>query len=200
MATIPNPAKSRTWDLGTSANGTFFDTEFNQLYANDNNLDGRVEALEGAAKYAKLSDTKAAGTDGGTATSGSFFQRTLNTEDVDSGSIVTLTSNRFTLQAGTYRIKAIVPACATDGHVAKLYNYTDSADVANCVGSAGYAEFNGFFVTTHSVIAGQFTIAGAKEFEILHRVNTTRATSGCGKAANLGVSEVYAVVEIWKVG
>lgn len=46
MATIPNPAKSRTWDLGTSANGTFFDTEFNQLYANDNDLDGRVQALE----------------------------------------------------------------------------------------------------------------------------------------------------------
>jgi len=32
---LPYPTKSRTWDLGTSANGTFFDTEFNQLYAND---------------------------------------------------------------------------------------------------------------------------------------------------------------------
>ena len=32
---LPFPTKSRTWDLGTSANGTFFDTEFNQLYAND---------------------------------------------------------------------------------------------------------------------------------------------------------------------
>lgn len=46
MSTIPNPSKSRTWDLGTSANGTFFDTEFNQLYANDNDLDARVQALE----------------------------------------------------------------------------------------------------------------------------------------------------------
>lgn len=46
MSTIPNPSKSRTWDLGTSANGTFFDTEFNQLYANDNDLDGRLETVE----------------------------------------------------------------------------------------------------------------------------------------------------------
>ena len=43
---LPYPAKSRTWDLGTSANGTFFDTEFNQLYANDNNLNTRVQAIE----------------------------------------------------------------------------------------------------------------------------------------------------------
>lgn len=35
---LPYPTKSRTWDLGTSANGTFFDTEFNQLYANDTYL------------------------------------------------------------------------------------------------------------------------------------------------------------------
>ncbi len=48
MSTIPNPAKSRTWDLGTSANGTFFDTEFNQLYANDNDLNTRAQALESA--------------------------------------------------------------------------------------------------------------------------------------------------------
>ncbi len=32
---LPYPAKSRTWDLGTAANGLFFDTEFDQLYAND---------------------------------------------------------------------------------------------------------------------------------------------------------------------
>lgn len=40
--TLPYPSKSRTWDLGTSANGTFFDTEFNQLYANDTALAAAV--------------------------------------------------------------------------------------------------------------------------------------------------------------
>lgn len=39
---LPYTTKSRTWDLGTSANGTFFDTEFNQLYANDNYLAARA--------------------------------------------------------------------------------------------------------------------------------------------------------------
>lgn len=37
---LPYPAKSRTWDLGTAANGLFFDTEFDQLYANDDYLLG----------------------------------------------------------------------------------------------------------------------------------------------------------------
>ncbi len=40
--TLPYPTKTRTWDLGTSANGTFFDTEFNQLYANDTALAAAV--------------------------------------------------------------------------------------------------------------------------------------------------------------
>lgn len=199
MATIPNPTKSRTWDLGTSANGTFFDTEFNQLYANDNNLDGRVESLEAnVASYAKISDVKAANTDGGTATSGSWQTRTINTEDTDPDSIVSINSNQFTLAAGTYRIRAIAPAFGVQRHKAKLYNVTDSADVL--FGTSEITLSGGSSVQTSSTVLGQFTIAGSKAFEIKHQVQSSLSSVGYGIASNVGVSEVYTIVEIWKVG
>ena len=35
---IPNPIKTRTWDLITPASGDFLDDEFDQIYENDNAL------------------------------------------------------------------------------------------------------------------------------------------------------------------
>ena len=49
---LPYPAKSRTWDLGTAANGLFFDTEFDQLYANDEYLLGGVTPAGTVIQYA----------------------------------------------------------------------------------------------------------------------------------------------------
>jgi len=54
---LPYPTKSRTWDLGTAANGLFFDTEYDQLYENDNDLDGRVETLEAGYAWTAFTPT-----------------------------------------------------------------------------------------------------------------------------------------------
>lgn len=151
-----------------------------------------VKASAATTSYAKISDTKASGTNGGTATSGSWEIRTLQTEDSDASGIVSISSNQFTLQAGTYRIRARAPAYATDSHRAKLYNVTDAADVllSDNAQSAGSA-------MTHAEISGLFTIAGAKVFEIRHKVTTTYATVGYGIASSLA-AEIYTVVELWK--
>jgi len=198
MATIPNPAKSRTWDLGTSANGTFFDTEFNQLYANDNNLDTRVQSLEAnpVVKYAKLSDVKASNTAAGGATTGSFITRTLNTEDIDADNIVSLASDQFTLGSGTYEIRASAPGYRVDRHKAVLYNVTDSANTI--IGTSENCS-NQDDVQTRSLVSGRFTISGTKVFEIRQRFQTGQATNGLGLENGFGVSEVYTVVELWKV-
>ena len=87
-----------------------------------------LESGQYGGDYIKLSDTKTAGTDGGTFTSGAWYTRTLNTEDVDTGNHCSLTSNQFTLDAGTYRIKARSAAYDVNAHIAKLYNITDAAD------------------------------------------------------------------------
>lgn len=152
-------------------------------------------ALVNIRKIAKLSDVKAAATDGGTFTSGSYATRDLNTEEDEFG-IVSLSANQFTLQAGTYRIFAKAPAYKVNSHKAKLRNVTDSSDVI--LGTSEAAETSGN-VQNSSIISGLLTLTAAKTFEIQHRCSNTQATSGYGLACNFGDSEVYTIVEIEKL-
>lgn len=156
-----------------------------------------VKASIPVYKYAKISDTKAANTNGGTFTASAWQTRTLNTEDSDADGIVSISSNQFTLQAGTYRIYASAPAYAVDRHKAKLRNISDGSD--QIIGTTEFVGTSGGQPQTRSIISGQFTIASAKTFEIQHYCTTTSATNGFGVAANVGVSEVYTIVELWKV-
>jgi hypothetical protein len=140
-----------------------------------------------------LQDQKSSGTDGGTFTSGDWQTRTLNTEVTDEiGS--TLSSDQFTLPAGTYWIEASAPATNVNAHKLALYNVSDTAYVlygVNC-GTNGAPE-----PTAH--LHGRFTIADTKTFELRHRCGTTRATDGFGLAASFSVIEIYADVRVWKV-
>lgn len=142
-----------------------------------------------------LKDIKAAGTDGGTFTSGAWRTRTLNTLE-NSKTWISLSSNQFTLQSGTYSIEASAPARSTDNHKAKLYDITNSADVI-----IGTAELAGISSTTNtkSFIVGTFTIASTTTYEIQHRANTTSSGDGFGDNANFGVSEVYTQVKLIKL-
>lgn len=146
-------------------------------------------------EYIKLSDVKVANTAGGTFTSGSWQTRTLNTEDSDTGGHCSLSSNQFTLDAGTYRIIASAPAYNVAAHKAKLYNVSDASD--EIIGSPEYIAIANVMST--SLVRGQFTIASSKTFEIQHRCGSTQATNGFGVQSNFGVSEIYTVVELWKV-
>lgn len=148
------------------------------------------------AQFLHIQDQKAANTQGGTATSGSFQTRTLNTAVTNTITGASLGSNQITLPAGTYYLEAECPAYAVLQHKAILYNVTDAANVL--IGTSGYAAStdNGH---DQSFVKGRFTIAGTKVLEIRHRVNTTNADDGFGIASNFGVNEVYTDVRIWKV-
>lgn len=198
MSTIPNPAKSRTWDLGTSANGTFFDTEFNQLYANDNDLDGRVEALEGINIFAQLSDTQAQNTAGATSTGGfTYDTRNLNTEDYDPSGIVAVNSNKFIPISGTYIISVRAAAYQLGYHRLKLRNVTQGTDVykgvSEYIGAANDAQ-------AWAVLTWKFTANGTDEYSIMHACNNAKA-NGYGLPVNeTSTSEKYLVIELQKVG
>ena len=150
------------------------------------------------ASYAIIADQKTAGTNGGGFTSGAWRVRDLNTELADADGIVSISSNKFTLQAGTYLVKASVPGYNVTRHMARLENDTDGTVVA--YGTSEYTKSTDY-VTTRSIVIARFTIAGAKAFEISHRCQDDKATDGFGVQSNSQFSvdnEQYTVVEIYK--
>ena len=145
--------------------------------------------------YAILGDVKSDDTDGGTFTSGAWRTRDLNTEIADADGIVSLSSNQFTLQAGSYLIEAQAPAYKTNRHMIKLYNVTASADIA--FGSSMYAN-SGYLGNNISTLSTRITISAARTFEIRHRAHTTATTYGFGLGADFGNNELFTVVKIFK--
>jgi len=148
-----------------------------------------------ATRTAYLKDVKASGTAGGTFTSGSYQTRVLNTIEGDS-SFVSLSSNQFTLQPGTYEIEASAPAYRVNGHKLKLRNITGSSDTI--IGGAAETDSSNF-VQTESRLVGTISISSTTTYEIQHRCGATFASSGFGRAAAYGDSEVYTIVKIKKV-
>ena len=156
-------------------------------------------------RIATLSDVKASGTAGGTATSGSYQTRTLNTLSDPSGIVTSLASNQFVLPAGEYYIEAEAPAAAVGQqvigkHKAKLRNITDGVD--SIIGTATAAQGNptsSVIISSTSNIKGNLVISSSKTFEVQHRVETTRAGDGFGTPSSFGDNEVYTIVKITKV-
>jgi hypothetical protein len=147
------------------------------------------------ASIAIICDQKAYDGEGGTLTSGAWRTRDLNTEISDADGIVSISSNRFTLGAGTYTVTWFAPHYRVDRVATRLYNYTDTA-----VTQYGSAHHTSVSVDTTDYGKAVFTITGSKVFEIQVRSSATHATYGLGIAANFDSAAVsiYTVVEILK--
>jgi hypothetical protein len=144
-----------------------------------------------------IEDQKSQNTAGGTATSGSWATRTLNTLVRNNGTLASLSSNQFTLPAGSYYISWSAPAYYCNYHQTRLQNITDTT-TAGVGTSAHSGNAVADTATTRSCGAAVVTLAASKAFEIQHQVTVTRATDGFGVAANF-TTEVYGRVEITKV-
>jgi hypothetical protein len=145
--------------------------------------------------YAIIGDQKSSDTAGGTFTTGSWQTRDLNTEISDADGIVSISSNQFTLAAGSYLVKASAPAHRVNNHQIRLQNITDSATTE--VGSSEWSHYS-YATTTRSFVSARFTISGSKVFEIQHRCSTTYSTIGYGRTSDFGAIELYTLVEIYK--
>ena len=148
------------------------------------------------ASYAIIADVKANATNGGTFTAGAWQTRDLNTEISDADGIVSISSNQFTLAAGSYLIKARCPAFNTNVHQSRLYNVSDTN--VEQVGSAAFVNGSSGHVVTDSVCLARVTISGSKTFEIQHYAAVTSATYGFGVSGASGNSMIYTTVEIYK--
>lgn len=149
------------------------------------------------SSYARICDKKAYNANGGSFTSGAWRTRDLNHELWDPDGIVSISSNQFTLQAGTYYVTWDAPAFYVARHSSQLYNATDSSSVQ--ISQVGYASQHLQDASHHdSHGAARFTISGAKAFEIQHR-STGSYTAGFGVGSNIsGVDSIFTTVDIWK--
>jgi len=148
-----------------------------------------------------LKDIKPAGTAGGTFSGGAWQTRVLNTiENAMSYSWISLASNQFTLQPGTYEIEASAPAQGVNQHQAKIRNITDGTDAI--IGTSEYTtNANTGYVPTRSLVHGSITITSAKVFELQHRANSSYSANGFGEPSGMvtGLSEVYSIIKIRKL-
>jgi len=145
-----------------------------------------------------MEETQANNVQGGTFTGGAWRTRVLNTTVINEITGASLSSNQFTLPAGTYEFEASAPAYFVENHKARLWNLTTSTEQS--LGTTEYSGASGNGCTTRSFIRSKFTLAVPTTLEIQHTASGTRATDGFGKSANLqGTTEKYTTVYIRKI-
>ena len=147
------------------------------------------------SSYAIIADTKSAGTHGGQPPNTSDFnKRDLNTEIADPDGIVSISSNSFVLQAGSYYIHAMPVGYRMNKHQAMIYNETDSSVVQYGI-SRNSDDYNAGQGTAD--VYARVTIGSQKTFGIYHRCSNTDG-EGYGLANSFGTPQTYTIVEIFK--
>jgi hypothetical protein len=147
--------------------------------------------------YAILAHVEPDGTDGGSSVQDTWTTRTINTEVADPDGIVTLSSNQFTLGAGSYLIEWACVAQATSVATSRLYDSTNTAAIQNSL-----------VLQTSTTYAGSATSAGSARvsptgstaYEIQMNTNNSNASDGFGldNPATGAGDEVYLFVKIYK--
>ena len=148
---------------------------------------------------AMIADESTTSSNGGTANAfGSYIVRNLDTEIYDPDSIVSLSSNQFTLGAGTYLLNFSAPAYKVNRHQAHIYDVTGSA-----VLQEGTNEFNGDGNNVQTSSTGSFihTITSNNVYELRHYVETTRSSNGLGVSSlsSTNRTSLYNYVVIYKL-
>lgn len=138
-----------------------------------------------------VQDQKANGTNGGTATAGSWFKRTLNTIVSDQNGICTLSSSVISLPQGVYRVVASAPAYLAGRHQIRLKETTAGDEYY------GQNAFAAAAVMTSATLDTVIWNATGYLWELQHRVQLTEATDGQGIACSFGNVEVYATAHFY---
>ena len=152
--------------------------------------------------YAVVCDKKAPNAQGGTSQTGGFYQRDLNHELIDPDNIVSLSSNHFVLQAGTYTIKWSCPFYKSGRGATELVTVANSGSggatriAIGAVAWSGVPDSNNY---PHGNSRGwhRVTISSETYFAIRYRCDSSTNTYGLGVEAT-HTDSIYTVVEIYK--
>lgn len=147
------------------------------------------------SSFTLLRDEQSSSVSGGSFTSGAWRTRTLNTFYGDPEGDISLNSNQFTLQPGTYVIVAEAVAAEVNNHRLRLQNIT--ANTTAAIGLNCYASAADLAQTTASVWA-RLTLTQPTTFELQHLCQTSKSSTGFGRGTGMGI-EVYAQVALWRL-
>ena len=205
FSTTADGSSSPTERLRISSDGSFglsganYGTSGQVLTSNGSSAAPTWQNSGGAlfTSYAIIADQKAQGTDGGTFTAAGWRIRDLNTELYDPDGIVSISSNEFTLDAGTYFIEWAAPGFRCNSHMSRLYDVTGDAVVQ--IGQNAFTDTSADGDQTNAFGWARVTITASNAYRIEHYAITGGTTRGFGNASNIDV-ETYTVVKIFKEG
>jgi len=145
------------------------------------------------SSYAIITNELSAGTQGGASTANSWETYALNTELADPDSIVSISSNKFTLAAGSYLIKWHCKMLNGERSSSRLYDVTNTA-----VRQYSMTQY-GWYTSTLTPGFARVTPSGSTEYRLEYYCDDAQATYGLGMDApdDQGVT-INAVVEIYK--
>ena len=153
--------------------------------------------------YAVVCDKKASNVQGGTPQTGGFYPRDLNHELIDPDNIVSLSSNHFILQAGTYTIKWNCPFYESGRGATELVTVANSGSggaTRIAIGAVAWSGVSGGtpnYSQDRSVGWHRVTISSETYFQIRYRCSDSQAVYGLGVEAEY-TDSIYTVVEIFK--
>ena len=146
--------------------------------------------------YAIIAEVRSGTSDAGTLTANTWMTRAINTEIADPDGIVSISSNQFTLQAGTYLIEWSAPAWRCDRHTTRLYDVTNSAARGNA--TLEFSQDSGSYTQSSSRGFARVTISGATVYKLETKGNVTKSGDGLGIDPNNLASCIYAMAKIYK--
>ena len=150
----------------------------------------------GASPYAHLQQVLPSGTNGGSSAATTWTTCPLNTITADVGSLIgSLTSNQFTLAAGTYTVRAAQALANSTQNKLRIRNITDGVTLT--LGMTLYSAAAGAIPPI--ILDGEFTLAATKTVALQYYVTAGVATFGLGLSVSSGENEVYADVVITKI-
>jgi hypothetical protein len=145
-------------------------------------------------KVAVYQEQVAAGTNGGTATSGSWFKRNTTWVEVFDTIGMSQAAGVFAMPAGTFILLGMVPGFACGGFQSRIRNTSDGTTPI----TGGVVSPSTGGISSWSPCFGAVTLAAPKNFELQMQVTNTRATDGQGNALNFDL-EVYSTLVIAQV-
>lgn len=160
-----------------------------------NSLHYLINLVEGVEmKVAIVKDEKGSATNGGDFVAGAWRKRDLNSE-LDPDNLVNISNNSIIVNtAGTYFVVASAPATEVYYHVTRLLkNGVEVAqgDTADCVAN---------HVVTRSRVSWVGSLAVNDVLTLEHKSYQTKLVYGFGYASTITSTNIYSVVELFRLG